>query len=291
MLSITPTKQPIIPSVRRETLLKMLSKGERIDGRKPEEYRRISVLLNPIPRSEGSALVKIGNTIVMTGVKLEIGAPFPDRPNEGVLQVHAEFVPLASPTFEPGPPDEVAIETARVIDRSLREPRVVKLEDLAIYPGKKVWLIYNDLYLLDHDGNIIDTGMLSTILALNMTRIPRIVVENEERITIDRFNKEKPLPINLNVVTVTIGVFNDLLLVDPCLDEELVLDSQITFAIDDRGRITGLQRIGMKGIHTKTLDNAVELALKKASELHDYVRKVLNNPNDFIKSSLSLEEL
>ena len=288
-MSTTPVKQPIIPRVKRETIIRLLKKGERIDGRRFENFRKINVMLNPIPKAEGSAIVHVGNTTVMTGVKLEIGTPYSDRPNEGVLQVHAEFVPLASPTFEPGPPDEDAIEVARVIDRSLREPKVIKLEDLVLIPGKRVWIVFNDLYLLDHDGNIIDTGMLSTILALNQTKMPEVKIESEENIIINRENKINPLPINLNVVTVTIGVYEEYLIVDPSLDEELVIDSRITFAIDENRRIVGLQRMGMKGIKPALFEEALDLALRKASELHELVRKILNNPQDYIKPSLSIE--
>ncbi len=290
-MSITPTKQPIIPRIKRETMVKLFKRGERIDGRKFEDYRKINIVVNPIPKAEGSALVRIGNTAIMTGIKLEVGTPYSDQPNEGVLQVHAEFVPLASPTFEPGPPDEDAIEAARVIDRSLREPRAIKLEELAIIPGKKVWIIFNDLYLLDHGGNIVDAGMLSTMLALNMARVPKVRVENEDQIVIERLIREKPLPISLNVVTVTIGVFEGQLLVDPCLDEELIIDSKITISIDEKKRIVGLQKMGIKGIKSQLFEEVLELALKKADELHELIRKVLNNPQDYIKPSLSLEEI
>ncbi|MET1160702.1 MAG: exosome complex protein Rrp42 [Thermoprotei archaeon] len=290
-MSITPARHPIIPSIKRDTILKLLKRGERIDGRKLEDYRRIKVVINPIPKAEGSALVKLGNTVIMSGIKLEVGTPYSDRPNEGVLQVHAEFVPLASPTFEPGPPDENAIEVARVIDRSLREPRVIKLEDLVIVPGKRVWVIFNDLYLLDHDGNIIDAGMLSSILALNNTLIPSLIIESEENIKVDREKREKPLPLNLNVVTVTIGIIDEYLLVDPTLEEELLLDSRLIFAVDENNRIVGFQKTGYKGIKTRIFEDALELALRKARELHELVKKVLNNPNEFIKPSLAIEDL
>ncbi|RLG81527.1 MAG: exosome complex component Rrp42 [Thermoprotei archaeon] len=290
-MSTTPTKQPVIPTIKRETILRLLKRGERIDGRKFEDYRNIWIAVNPIPKAEGSALVKLGNTTVVTGIKLEIGAPYSDRPYEGVLQVHAEFVPLASPTFEPGPPDEDAIEVARVIDRSLREPHAIRLEDLVIIPTKKVWILFNDLYLLDHDGNILDAGMLSSMLALNFTKIPSVVVEAEDNIIINREQKEKPLPLNLNVVTITIGVFEENLLVDPSLDEELIIDSRITFAVDENGRIVGLQKTGMKGIKQETFEAALDLALRKAKELHELIGKVLNNPQNYTKPSLALEEL
>ena len=283
-MSLTPTRQPIIPKIKRETIKKLIKKGERIDGRKLEEYRPIEIILNPIPKAEGSAWVKLGNTIVMTGIKLEVGTPYSDRPNEGVLQVHAEFVPLASPTFEPGPPDENAIETARVIDRSLREPRAIRLEDLVIIPGRKVWLVFNDIYLIDHDGNIIDAGMLSSMLALNLAKIPKIVSIEDDNVVIDKTVKETPLPLNLNVVTVTIGLIDEIPLVDPLLEEELVIDSKITIAFDEKGRITGIQKAGMKGIRTPVLDEVVDIASKKASELHELLRNVLSNPENHMKT-------
>jgi len=283
-MSLTPTKQPIIPKIKKETIRKLLIRGERIDNRKFDEYRKIKMYLNPIPKAEGSALVKLGNTIVMTGVKIEVGTPFSDRPEEGVLQVSAEFVPLASPTFEPGPPDEFAIEAARVIDRCLREPRAVRLEDLVIIPGKKVWIVFNDIYLLDHDGNIIDAGMLSSMLALNTARIPSITGIEGENIIVDKRKKDKPLALNLNVVTVTIGIIDEYLIVDPSLEEELVLDAKITIGFDENGRITGIQKTGMSGITPNKLDDIIELASRKASELHGLIREVLNNPTTYSKS-------
>ncbi len=283
-MSITPTKQPVIPRIKRETIRKLLYRGERIDGRRFEEYRPIKAYINVIPKAEGSALIRLGNTIVMTGVKLEIGTPFSDRPNEGVLQVNAEFVPLASPTFEPGPPDEFAIEAARVVDRCLREPRAVRLEDLVIIPGKKVWIVFNDIYLLDHDGNIIDAGMLSSILALNTARIPAITSIEGDNVVIDKKIKDKPLGLNTNVVSVTIGLIDEYILVDPSLEEELVLDAKITLGVDEKNRIVGIQKTGMKGIKPNKLEVVTELAIKKANELHKLVREVLNNPQTYSKT-------
>lgn len=277
-MSLTPTSQPVMPRLKRDTLLSLLKKGNRIDGRSPEDYRPITIQLNPIPKAEGSALVKIGDTMVMVGVKTEIGEPFRDRPFEGVLQVHAEFVPLASPSFEPGPPDENAIEAARIIDRCLRVPNAIKLDELVIIPGKKVWIIFNDIYLIDHDGNIVDAGALSTMIALNLTRLPKINSIEGDNVVIDRGVKENPLPLSLNVVTVTLAKIGDYIIVDPNLDEELIADARLTIGFDSLGRIVGMQKMGMSGFTRSELDYAVDLAFKKAEELHRLIEKVLKNP-------------
>ena len=283
-MSLTPVQTPIIPRLKKEKIVSLIKTGKRIDGRRLDEYRPITIQLNPIQKAEGSAAVKIGDTMAMVGVKLEVGIPYSDRPNEGVLQVHAEFVPLASPTFEPGPPDENAIETARVIDRSLREPRAIRLEDLAIIPGQKVWIVFNDIYLLDHGGNIIDASMLASMLALNVTKMPKIVSIEGDKVVIDKDSREQKLPLNLNVVTVTIGKVDKYFIVDPNLEEESVLDAKITVAVDSLGRIVGLQKMGMEGFTEDEVGYVIELALKKAKELHSLLEKVLKNPEEASKS-------
>ncbi|MEM0326531.1 MAG: exosome complex protein Rrp42 [Desulfurococcaceae archaeon] len=280
-MSITPEKEPL-PKLYVEQLVKSLKRGERVDGRGLLDYRPISVILNPIEKSEGSALVKLGKTQIIAGVKLDIGAPYPDRPNEGVLQVHAEFVPLASPSFEPGPPDENAIELARVIDRSLREPRVLDLEKLIIEPGKLAWVVFNDIYLVDHAGNAIDAGMLASVLALATAKMPRLL-KLEQGYKIDKSNRENPLPVRNIVVSVTMGIIGDIVFVDPSLEEEYVAESVITIAIDEEGRICGIQKRGEKGITRTTLEKSVDIALSKGRWLISYIKNILNNPGNYVK--------
>lgn len=281
-MSITPERE-IVPKMQAEQIVKSIKRGERLDGRGLLDYRPISVILSPIKKAEGSALVKLGRTQVIVGVRLDLGTPFKDRPNEGVLQVHAEFVPLASPSFEPGPPDENAIEVARIIDRSLREPRAVKLEDLVIEPGRVAWVVYNDIYLVDHDGNIVDASMLASMLALATTKMPRLVKTETGQYTLDLTTRETPLPISLLVATVTIGVVEDTLFVDPSIEEELVADAFIVLAVDEKGRICGAQKRGEKGISRKLLESAIDIAIAKGSQLIEFMRSVLNNPQNYIK--------
>ncbi|MEM1700091.1 MAG: exosome complex protein Rrp42 [Desulfurococcaceae archaeon] len=280
-MSITPEKEPL-PKLYVEQLVKSLKRGERVDGRGLLDYRPISVILNPIEKSEGSALVKLGKTQIISGVKLDIGTPYPDRPNEGVLQVHAEFVPLASPSFEPGPPDENAIELARVIDRSLREPRVLDLEKLIIEPGKLAWVVFNDIYLVDHAGNAIDAGMMASVLALATAKMPRLL-KLEQGYKIDKSNRENPLPVRNIVVSVTMGIIGDIVFVDPSLEEEYVAESVITIAVDEEGRICGIQKRGEKGITRTTLEKSVDIALSKGRWLISYIKNILNNPGNYVK--------
>ncbi|MEM5833669.1 MAG: RNA-binding protein, partial [Candidatus Aenigmatarchaeota archaeon] len=153
-------------------VLQVLKEGKRLDNRSFLEYRKIEIEKNIIPKAEGSASVKLGNTRVIAGVKVELAQPFPDTPNEGILVVNAEFPPIAHPTFEPGPPNEYAIELARLVDRIIRESKMIELEKLFIEDGK-VYGIFVDIHIISNDGNLLDASALASIAALHSTKIPK----------------------------------------------------------------------------------------------------------------------
>ena len=132
----------LVPIIKRDYIHKLAQQGKRIDARKFDEYRKIEIETGVVAKAEGSARVKIGNTQVLTGIKMDVGEPYPDSPDIGVLTTAAELIPLASPDFESGPPQADAIELARVVDRGVRESEVVEVEKLCIEAGEKVWIIF-----------------------------------------------------------------------------------------------------------------------------------------------------
>jgi len=266
-LSTTPYRLPIVPMIKKQSYLSLYRKGARIDGRDLETPRNVRIEVGVIDKAEGSALVRLGNTQVIAGVKADVGSPYRDTPDQGVLTVHAEFVPLASPLFEPGPPDENAVELARVVDRSLREVGVIDLASLAIRPGERVWVIWVDLYILDHDGNLFDASMLATVAALLNARLPEYEELESGEILVDKEKPGEPLKVDHRVVTVTIAKIEDYLVVDPTLDEETIADARMVVAVDEAKRIVGAQKTGGSGFTREELLRAVDLAIK-ASEVY-----------------------
>lgn len=229
----------VVPDVTRARIWDLVSKGKRVDGRDLLEYRPIKISTGVIEKAEGSAEVSIGSTKVLVGVKVETGEPFPDTPDEGVLTVNAELVPLASPTFEPGPPNENSIELARTVDRGLREGKALDLEKLAIAPGKKVFVVFVDVYALDYDGNLVDASALAAMAALNEAKMRAYRVVDEAVVWQEG---KVPLPVQHTPVAVSIGKVGDALLVDPSLEEEQTLDARITVSVDEDGRICSVQK-------------------------------------------------
>jgi len=253
-VSITPFRVPITPILKREAYMSLLKKGLRPGNRDLNTPRKVEIEVGVVEKAEGSALVRLGETQVMAGVKVDVGSPFRDTPEQGVLTVHAEFVPLASPLFEPGPPDENAIELARVIDRSLREVGAIDLGSLVIRPGEKVWVVWVDIYVLDHNGNLFDASMLAAMAALMNTRLPDYEELETGEIVVKRDRRVEPLKINHTVVTVTTAKIGNYVVVDPDLDEEAVSDVRLVTAFDEQGRIVGMQKTGSGALKPDDVD-------------------------------------
>jgi exosome complex component RRP42 len=256
--------------VRQKRIAQLISRGKRLDGRELTDYREIQIEYGLIERAEGSARVRLGKSEVLVGVKIETGEPFPDTPNEGVLTVNAELVPLASPTFEPGPPDENSIELARVVDRGIRESKAIVTEDLVIEPAKKVFIVFIDVYVLNHDGNLIDASALAALAALLNTKMSNYEVKDGE---VKIKPGYKPLPIRNYPIAITCAKINDKLIVDPWLEEEQAMDARLTMAVDKDGKICAMQKGGYGAFTVQQIFEAGKMAQQKAAELRKLLVK------------------
>jgi len=246
---------------------KLVEEGMRVDERKFDEFRTIKIEKNVIKTAEGSARVMIGNTHVLVGVKMSVGEPYPDTPNEGVLIVNAELVPVASPTFEPGPPNENAIELARVVDRGIRESKCIDLPSLCIEEKKEVWMVNVDIHVLDHDGNLIDASAIGAIVALLNTKVPKY--ENG-KINIDI--KDRDLPVGDIPIAITSVKIGDKLLIDATVEEENALDARITLSTNEKGDLCAAQKGGNGYFTTEELEKAVDLSILKGKEIRNLVK-------------------
>jgi exosome complex component RRP42 len=246
---------------------KLVDESMRIDERKFDEFRKIEIETNVIKKAEGSARVLLGNTHVLVGVKLSVGEPFSDSPNEGVLIVNAELVPVASPTFDPGPPDENAIELARVVDRGIRESKCIDLEKLCIEESKKVWILNIDIHVLDHDGNLIDASALGAIAALLNSNIPRY---EDEKVMYGIY--EGKIPVKDTPIAITVAKISTKLLIDPDLEEENALDARITISTNEKGEICAIQKGGIGFFTTDEIKEATNLSIVKGKELRALVK-------------------
>lgn len=252
--------------LRRDYIINLVREGRRVDGRGFEDYRNIEITKDYVKeKADGSAYVQLGKTKVLVGVSLDAGEPYPDSPESGVLSIGAELRPIASQDFELGPPREEAIEVARVVDRGIRESGMIDLDKLLIEEDK-VWVVFVDLHVLDHGGNLIDASTLASVAALLNTRLPKY-----EDSKVIRGEWQGKLPVTCTPISCTLAKITDKLLVDPSLDEEYAMDARLTITTTDT--INAMQKGGVGALKMEEVERSVDLAFEKAKELRRMVEQ------------------
>lgn len=266
-MSTTPHSSEIL-TLERDHIIDLASKGKRIDNRTTMDYREIKIQTGIIEKANGSAQVDIGKTKVIAGVKIEVGTPFPDTPNEGVQTVNAEFTPIAHPTFELGPPNENSIELARIVDRNLRESKAIDLKKLSIVPGKKTFVVFIDLNILDHYGNLIDAATYAALSALLTCKLNEYEVKNEELIIKEN---RQPLPMNDYPIPITFAKIGKSLMLDPNIQEEHAMSARLTVGIDNEDCVCAMQKGGLGELEPNEIESAVGTTIQKSKEIRKLI--------------------
>lgn len=227
--------------VTGDQIKKYLQEGKRFDGRRPDEFREITIEQGISNKAEGSVKVKLGKTEVIVGVKMNVGEPYPDSPNKGNLIVSAELLPLSSERFEYGPPRFPAIELGRLTDRIVRESNFIDFEKLCIKEGEKVWTVFVDVYSINDDGNLIDAAGIGAMAAIKVAKIPKYDEEKGEVIYDEHTDQNIPLKKEM-IVPTTVHKIGNSLLVDPTLEEEDVSETRVTIGASNDGKIHSMQK-------------------------------------------------
>ncbi|THH15954.1 hypothetical protein EW146_g4613 [Bondarzewia mesenterica] len=176
-------------------LERFIAENVRPDGREFAEWRDITVNVGSISTADGSALVRLGDTTIVCGVKAEIAEPELDRPNAGFLVPNIDLPAMSSPKFKPGPPSEEAQVLSDRLNNvlvscafpplritiiltpflfpfrvffflSTTSSGVIPLDSLCIHPGKAVWVLYVDATCINYDGNAFDAALVAMVSAL-----------------------------------------------------------------------------------------------------------------------------
>ncbi len=264
----------ILTNVNKNQITRMLAEDKRLDGRKPFDYRDIVIETNVSNNAEGSAKVKIGKTEVIVGIKLGTQEPYTDHEDEGTMMTGMEYSPASGERYESGPPQMNAIETARIVDRGIRESGFIDWKKLCIVKGEKVWSIFIDIYSINDYGNVLDAAAIGAVVALKMTRFPKL--DEENRVLYGELT-DKHLPLTENIpFTMTFYKIRDKLLVDPNRDEQDAADARLTLAIAKVGKeyiISSMQ----KGEITPLSADDLKKIISEAEKVYDNIYPNIEN--------------
>jgi len=265
------TSTSVIDDLKRTQILELLEQGKRVDGRALDEVREITVETNVVPHANGSARIRLGDTEVMCGVKIQPDRPFPDTGDKGLFICTAELLPLSHPTVETGPPQPPVIELARVVDRGIRESHMVDVTQLVIEKDKSVIGVFADNVVIDYDGNLFDACSYASTAALLSSKTPKWNWIDDAPVLVE--SEETDLPITTIPVSVTMGKIGSHIIVDPNGDEWESMDARITITSDSDGNICALQKGGNDGFTQDEINQCGDISVRVGAKIREKLKE------------------
>ena len=262
----------IIDKLKRSKILDLLQEGKRIDGRALDEIRPLSIDIDVVPHANGSARVRLGDTEIVSGVKVQPDRPFPDMGDKGIFMCTAEILPLAHPSAETGPPQPDVIELARVVDRGIRESGMIDLSQFVLEKDKSVIGLFADSVVTDHDGNLFDACSYSSVAAIITSKIPKWEIKDDKPAMVE--GGESDAPITTIPISITMGRIGEFIIIDPNLDEWGCLDARITITTNSDGNIVALQKGGSAGFTFDQLVKCSELSISAGPKIREIIKQV-----------------
>lgn len=264
-----------IPNITKKRIIEYLVSGKRFDNRGLLEYRNIKIETGISNQADGSARVRIGDTEVVAGVKMDVMKPYTDSEDAGVLTVTVELLPLASERFELGPPKIEAIELARLVDRGIRESGFIDLKKLCLKEGEKVWTVFLDIYPINANGGLIDASCLAAVAALRDARMPKYD-EEKERVQFGEWTSKK-LPLTKSMpFTMTFYKVSNAIILDPVSEEEESSESRLTITIssyNEAEMINAMQKGNGAGLTKEEIFHILDIADKEWKRMHKHIEE------------------
>ncbi|XP_033217248.1 exosome complex exonuclease RRP42 [Belonocnema kinseyi] len=259
--------------------------NSRLDGRSRLEYRMIEIESKLMEQVNGSARVRLGNSDIMAGVKLEIDAPFPDSPFEGKLEFFVDCSANATPEFEGKGGDDIANEISHVLSRTYQSPQTFDLRSLSILPHKKCWKMFVDILILQCGGNLFDAVGVAVKAALNSTEIPKVTsatvdgAEADIHLSDDIYDCTK-LDVTNFPLFVTVCKIGDHCIVDPTSEEEMCSAASLVISVMPNGKITSTVKKGYGSLLPATLMKTIEIGTRVGIQLNNAVVKQLKREEE-----------
>lgn len=261
------TAQPL------EYYRKFLEENIRPDGRDLLEFRKTILNVGSISTAEGSALVKLGNTTVVCGVKAEFAVPSQENPNHGYIVPNVDLPPLCSSRFRPGPPNEQAQVLSQFVADTISNCEPVDLKDLCILEGKLCWVLYVDVVCLSYDGNITDASLIAAIAALKNTQLHAVTINEESQTPEPSETRDISLTIRNHPIAATFGIFDDsVLFADPTDEEEGLLTGVVTIVVMDDEKIAAVHKPGGSPLPDHKFQECYKKALTRGKEVRDLIQ-------------------
>jgi ribonuclease PH len=237
----------------------------RIDGRTPDQLRKISFTRNWLNNAEGSVLVEFGNTRVLCVASFTPGVPR-WLVGKGVGWVTSEYAMLPRATHTRSDRESVkgklggrTQEISRLVGRSLRG--VVDMKAL----GENTIVI--DCDVLQADGGTRTAAITGAYVAL-MDAISW--AKEKGHIANDA------MPISQSVAAVSVGIINGTPMLDLCYEEDVTAETDMNIVCTGDGNFIEVQGTAEgKPFDRTLLNNLLDLGAAGCAELAKLQKQAL----------------
>eukprot|EP00750_Incisomonas_marina_P026753 INCI5942.3.p2 GENE.INCI5942.3~~INCI5942.3.p2 ORF type:complete len:293 (+),score=58.12 INCI5942.3:740-1618(+) len=260
---------------------KFIEKGVRPDRRQLLEYRDIKISTGSVATADASALVRLGDSAVLCGIKLEVKAPEHNTPEAGEVDIKVQAWPLCSPSAKIGAASEEALRLGQSLFRVITTHGMVDLGQLCIAKGRAVWVLRCDVMVLDDSGNLQDAALLAVVAALRTLRIPghriaeAVAVDGASRnsggegATVELTGEPgQLLEIANTPLSCSFAVFDKQVIVDPTHKEEEVADGQVTITRLADSRLCSVYKPGGLGLTAAQLAFCLKQSKQILAKMH-----------------------
>ncbi|WVQ63059.1 uncharacterized protein L199_001210 [Kwoniella botswanensis] len=257
-------------------LSRFLAKGYRSDGRRIRDWRDVSINVGSISTSNGSSLVRMGDTTMVCGIKAEIAEPTAQSPNDGYVVPNVDLPALCSPNLKPGPPGDEAQTISNWLNDLIVSSNTIPTSSLVISPGKAVWALYIDVVCINYDGNAFDAAVLAVMAGLRNVKLPKARYNEEKNQTICSRNEKYPLQLGRIPLSCSFGIFDSTyLLPDPTSYETPLLPTTLTIALDEHNQACLIRQEGLGGTKGKSGERVLGEGWSMAEERVRVLRGIL----------------
>lgn len=246
----------------------------RIDGRKLDELRQVSITPDYLLYPEGSVLISLGNTKVICTATIEESIP-KWKKDQNIISgwVTAEYGMLPRSTHNRKTRETKGFggrtqEIKRLIGRSLRA--AVDLEKF----GQRTCLI--DCDVIQADGGTrtasITGGYIALVIALQKL-IKKNIIPSDT--------------IKTSIAAISVGVVGNMPMLDLCYEEDSSAEVDVNVVMTSKGNFVEVQSTAEgEPFSRATFSELIDLAYKGIGELFEIQSSILNQHKTFTKNAI-----
>ncbi|HEV2387952.1 MAG TPA: ribonuclease PH [Candidatus Acidoferrales bacterium] len=235
----------------------------RSDGRASDQLRPIRLTPDFIPTAEGSVLIEVGHTRVVSTASVEDSVPgFLRGSGRGWVTSEYSMLPRATEQRTPreasrGRPSGRTLEIQRLIGRSLRS-----VTDAAALGERTIWI---DCDVLQADGGTRTAAITGGFVALALA-CERLVAAGIL----------KAVPLADSVAATSVGIVDDEPVLDLSYEEDSRAQVDMNVVMTGRGRLVEVQATGEgRSFSREELDHLLALAASAIARLREHQQELL----------------